>query len=120
LLPGLFAAYGTVFSGVPFWEERAGLVWTNVVRQAPNLFKTQFLPPASSFSSALLSTPIRPLLFQYDLTRAARAHSKELVETCPAGPPGSPHNSCDGTDAFVRIRTFYSPGKKQNDEEGKI
>ncbi len=101
-------AYGTVFSGVPFWEERSSLVWLNVVRQTPSQFKA-FLPPVqSSVSSFLLQAPVRPLLFQYDLTRAARAHSRELTETCPG--TSTPHNSCDGTDAFTRIKSFYTPG----------
>ena len=56
--------YGTTFNGYPFWEERASLVWVNMVRQAPQRFKTQFLPPAST-GSFLNQPPARPLLMQY-------------------------------------------------------
>jgi hypothetical protein len=102
------AAYGTVFNGYPFWEERAALVWLNMVRQAPSVFKQVFLPPTST-GSFLNQPPVKPLLWQYDLTRSARAHSKEKVEVCPNSGT-SPHNSCDGTDPFTRIATFYPPG----------
>lgn len=74
------------------------------------LFKTTFLPPSSPVNAFLLQAPVRPLIWQYDLNRAARFHSQEVVETCPNGPPGSPHNSCDGTGAFARIGRFYTPG----------
>jgi uncharacterized protein YkwD len=53
---------------------------------------------------------LQRVLWQYDLGRAARFHSQELIETCPNGAPGSPHNSCDGSDAFTRIAKFYTPG----------
>src|SRR5439155_15337796 len=46
--------------------------------------------------------PVPPLLWNDQLAQAARAHSEDMRDT-----PCFSHNSCDGTDPFKRIMSFY-------------
>jgi MYXO-CTERM domain-containing protein len=84
-------ALGQPNGDYPGYEERAVLYETNKAR----------VNPADEGWSSFSSQP--PLQWNYDLNRSARAHSIDMRDT-----PCFQHDSCDGTDTFARIQTFYT------------
>jgi len=75
----------------PSYEERAALYATNRAR----------VDPAGDGWASFAAVP--PLQWNVDLDRAARAHSLDMRDT-----PCFQHPSCDGTDPFARIATYYT------------
>jgi uncharacterized protein YkwD len=83
-------ALGEPTSDYPAYEERVALYATNRARVSPT---TEGWPtyPAEP-----------PFQWNYDLDRSSRAHSTDMRDT-----PCFQHPSCDGTDTFTRVLTFY-------------
>jgi uncharacterized protein YkwD len=85
------AALGQPNGDYPGYEERVVLYATNKARMDPS---------AEGWASFPAQPPFQ---WNYDLNRSARAHSIDMRDT-----PCFQHESCDGTDPFVRIKTFYT------------
>src|SRR4051812_14002256 len=85
------AALGQPNGDYPSYDERVVLYGTNRAR----------MDPAAEGWPAYPAQP--PLQWNYDLSRSARAHSADMRDT-----PCFEHNSCDGTDVFARIKSFYT------------
>jgi uncharacterized protein YkwD len=95
------SAGGVPVSGYPNWQERAVLVVTNAVRQAPQAYRATY----TSFTNILLPAnypAVAPLYWNESLNHAARAHAVDMATT-----PCFQHNSCDGTIWSDRIRSYY-------------
>ena len=98
------AGYGDAVDGYPGWEERILLVLVNECRMAPQEFRSRYL----NDSTILLTQnypAVNPLYWILDLNKSARFHSQDMASNC-----GLIHNSCDGTSAETRIRSFYKSG----------
>ncbi len=74
----------------PSYPERLALWKCNEAR----------MDPAATGWPAYPKVP--PLLWHDELAQAARAHSTDMRDT-----PCFQHNSCDGTDPFVRIQMYW-------------
>ena len=95
------SAGGVPISGYPNWQERAFLVITNAVRQAPQAYRSTY----TSFTNILLPAnypAVAPVYWNENLNHAARAHATDMATT-----PCFQHNSCDGTDGITRISSYY-------------
>jgi uncharacterized protein YkwD len=84
------AALGEPMGDYPGYEERVVLYATNRARVSP---ATEGWPSY---------TPQPPMQWSYQLNQSSRAHSLDMRDT-----PCFQHPSCDGTDPFARIQTFY-------------
>ncbi|MEA2700569.1 MAG: hypothetical protein QOI66_4840 [Myxococcales bacterium] len=85
------SSLGQPVGDYPNYDERVALYATNRAR----------VDPTAEGWPAYPAQP--PMQWQVDLNRSARAHSLDMRDT-----PCFQHNSCDGTDAFVRVKTFYT------------
>jgi hypothetical protein len=83
-------AHGRGMGDYPSYHERLVLYGSNRARS----------DPAAAGWDRYAAQP--PLQWDYQLNRAARAHSIDMRDT-----PCFQHSSCDGTDPFVRIRSYY-------------
>lgn len=88
----------------------ATIAFLNAARQAPAAWTAAYMGTTGARTAPFMLLPRQPPLYwSYDLTRSSRAHSTELIETCPNNPP-PPHFSCGGTESFdKRIGRFYAP-----------
>jgi hypothetical protein len=84
------AALGQPMGDYPSYEERVVLYGTNRARVAPTVEGWPSYPAQP------------PMQWNYDLNRAARAHSTDMRDT-----PCFQHNSCDGTETFTRVLSYY-------------
>lgn len=97
------AGNGDAVHGAPSYRERAILALVNACRQGPQAYRDAYLGDARILrASAYPAVP--PLYWTLPLQRSARAHSIDMATT-----PCFQHESCDGTDPFVRIASYY-PG----------
>ena len=97
------AGNGDSVHGYPTYRERAILALTNACRQGPQAYRDTYLAGARILRpSAYPAVP--PLYWTLPLNQSARAHSVDMAAT-----PCFQHESCDGTDPFERIRSYY-PG----------
>ena len=85
------AALGEPMGDYPAYEERVALYATNRARVSPTTEGWPSYPPQP------------PLQWNYDLNRSSRAHSLDMRDT-----PCFQHPSCDGTDTFTRVLTYYT------------
>ena len=85
------ATIGVPRNGHPTWEERLALYAADRARAEPG--KTGW----PDFPS------VPPLLWNDQLGQAALAHSVDMRDT-----PCFQHQSCDGTDPFMRIKSFFT------------
>ncbi|MBD3320953.1 MAG: hypothetical protein GF350_07670 [Chitinivibrionales bacterium] len=90
------------YPSFPSWRERGVHLWTNACRIDPAGFRDRYI---GNYSILLPSNYPRvgPLYRHIDLNRAARFHASEMANDC-----GMQHESCDGTSAGNRIRSYYS------------
>ncbi|KYQ96669.1 WSC domain-containing protein [Tieghemostelium lacteum] len=89
--------------GLPSWFERSNLVLVNAVRIAPKQYLkyyTQYHNQDILDEQVYPSVP--PLYYDESLGQASCAHSTDMAQT-----PCFSHPSCDGTDTFDRIRSYY-------------
>lgn len=98
------SGYGVPIDGFPSHEEWQLQLWTNAARVDPEAFGDEYSAGGCStgdFSEDEL-TPKAPLYADLDLTEVSREHSTDMAENgC------FQHESCDGTDTFVRIAGYY-------------
>lgn len=86
-------ALGETILGRPNYQERLALYMCNKSR----------VEPATSAENDWSEYPaVPPLLWHDNLAEAARAHSEDMRDT-----PCFQHNSCDGTDPFERMKSFW-------------
>jgi hypothetical protein len=85
------ASLGLPAGDYPNYDERVALYATNRARTDPTAEGWPTYPAQP------------PLLWQVDLNHSARVHSQDMHDT-----PCFQHNSCDGTDAFARVQTYYT------------
>ncbi len=97
------AGNGDSVQGYPTYRERAILALTNACRQGPQTYRDTYLAGARILRPAAYPA-VPPLYWTLPLNRSARAHSVDMATT-----PCFQHESCDGTDPFARIRSYY-PG----------
>ncbi len=100
--------YGIPVNGAPTWQERAVLVMTNAVRVDPTTYKATYgstYSPSMQQSNVLgsLYPAVAPMRWNDSLGQSARAHSVDMATT-----PCFQHNSCDGTNVFTRIKSYYT------------
>jgi hypothetical protein len=99
------AGYGDAVEGYPGWEERVLLVLVNECRMAPQEFRNKHLNDTTIL--LIQNYPaVNPLYWNLDLNKSARFHSLDMASNCGT----LIHNSCDGTSAETRIRSFYKSG----------
>ncbi len=97
-----YSGYGDPQDTLPSAFEREVLVMTNAVRMAPGAFKDTYIAGSSILSESMYPS-VAPLLYNHDLSRAARFHSVEMAKNC-----GMIHNSCDGSSFSARVKSFYT------------
>ncbi len=85
------AALGEPTGSYPDYDERVVLYATNRDR----------VDPAKAGWSSYPAVP--PLEWNYQLNESAREHSQDMHDT-----PCFQHNSCNGTDVFQRIESYYT------------
>lgn len=105
LLAVVGAGYGVPVDGFPSDEERSLVLWTNAARVAPKEFKTEYSAGGCSLAdfSDDEKTAKAPLYIDVALTEVARVHSKDMKDNgC------FQHESCDGTDTWVRVAKYYT------------
>lgn len=107
LLFSLVCGYGEPdATGHPTWQERANHVWLNAVRIAPSQYRNSYMAGYSPSPSGILTShypAVAPLYLEPKLVSSAFAHSNDMaINNCFS------HPSCDGTDTFVRIKSYYS------------
>ncbi len=85
------AALGEPTGDYPSYDERVVLYGTNRART----------DPAKAGWASYPAQP--PLQWNYALNESSRAHSVDMRDK-----PCFQHNSCDGTDCFARINSFYT------------
>lgn len=103
----LSAGYGEAdANGHPNYQERANHVFLNAVRIAPSQYKTTYMAGYSPSPSAILGSTypaVAPVYMEPKLINAAYAHSLDMATNgCFS------HNSCDGTDIWTRIGSYYT------------
>jgi uncharacterized protein YkwD len=99
------AGYGDVAEGYPNWEESVLLVLVNECRMAPQEFRNRYLNDTTVLLPQNYSA-VNPLYWNLDLNKSARFHSQDMAINCDT----LIHNSCDGTSAGTRIKSFYKSG----------
>ena len=93
LTPTAAWAYGEGDGDLPSSEERAVHLFTDRLRVDPDATDSEF----SNYP------PVAPLIFNQDLTEAARFHADDMAESdC------FQHESCDGTEFSARLQRYYS------------
>jgi len=96
---------GTPINGYPGWQERAMVVFTNMVRMAPVAYRDTYMAgyqyPTGDILEQYPAAP--PLFWNYELNQAARFHAEDLAFNCQT----LQHDSCDGTSWSTRIHGFY-------------
>jgi hypothetical protein len=100
----LWAGYGDPdadYPGLPSWQERTVIVLTNACRMDPVGYRDAHLG-APSILLPSNYPPVAPLRWNLALNRVARIHAEDMANNC-----GMQHNSCDGTNTFVRIKKYY-------------
>lgn len=101
----LYGGYGDQVNGYPNQKERDLHLATNMVRVAPQQFKTRYIGFFDILSPQIYP-PVDPIYLHYDLNRAGRAHAADMAARC-----GLSHTSCDGTTSWsTRIFSYYSDG----------
>jgi hypothetical protein len=93
------AALGEPNGDFPNYDERVVLYATNRAR----------VDPAKEGWSSYPAQP--PLQWNYQLNESSRAHSTDMRDT-----PCFQHNSCNGTDCFARVNSYYT-GQWSNEGE---
>lgn len=96
------AGYGDPSDGLPLRNEREVLLMTNAVRMAPEEFRDKYMPSTTILLPANYPA-VAPLWYNEKLYSTSHSHSADMASNC-----GLAHNSCDGTDWAVRIKTQYS------------
>jgi hypothetical protein len=101
MLPALvFAQAGVPEDGLPDYHERALYTIINASRMSPAEFGDRYI---TSGGNPLSSYPrVAPIVMHHDLNRAARYHADDMMACGKLS-----HNSCDGTSARDRVRSFY-------------
>jgi hypothetical protein len=93
LAPATAQAYGEGHGEIPNIEERAVHLFTDRLRVDPDATDSDF----SSYSA------VAPLIYNADLTEAARFHADDMaVNGC------FQHESCDGTEFGERLQRYYN------------
>jgi uncharacterized protein YkwD len=85
------SALGEPMGDFPGYEERVVLYATNRARVSPTVEGWPSYPAQP------------PMQWNYALNQSSRAHSLDMRNT-----PCFQHPSCDGTDPFVRVQTYYT------------
>lgn len=103
----LAGPYGVPVDGYPTAAERALLLWTNAARVDPEGFDDEYKAGyhPCGFADFLPDEQVAkaPMYLDVQLNRAARFHSEDMRDNgC------FQHESCDGTDTFARIGSFYT------------
>ncbi len=110
LVPSILLAsepgYGVPVDGKPTWNERSLQVLTNACRMDPTGLRDNFVLVPDILTPAVYPK-VAPVRWNPDLDRSSRFHADEMAGGCPFR-----HESCDGTDPFVRIRGYYTPPGK--------
>jgi hypothetical protein len=98
---------GTPVDGYPNWQERALIVFTNMVRMAPAEYRDTYMIAQGVQASGILDPAVypavHPLYRDHGLSQSARYHAEDMAYNC-----GLQHNSCDGTLWSVRIKRYYT------------
>jgi uncharacterized protein YkwD len=97
--PGAALALGQPNGDYPSYEERVVLYATNRARMDPSMEGWATYPAQP------------PLQWNYQLNQSARAHSLDMRDT-----PCFQHPSCDGTDPFMRINSYYTGSYRSEGE----
>ena len=93
LLPTTALAYGEKVDSYPSLDERQIHLFTDMLRVDPMAF----------WDGEGEYSPVRPLIYNFDLNRAAFAHAFDMnVNDC------FQHESCDGTPMQDRVDKYYS------------
>jgi len=105
--PAPLAGYGEPdASGHPVYQERANHVFLNAVRVAPSQYKTVYMAGYSPSPAGILGSTypaVAPLYLEPKLDASSYYHSNDMATNgC------FQHPSCDGTDTFVRIQSYYT------------
>ncbi len=98
------AGYGDPVGGFPSDAERALVLWTNAARVDPGAYTGDYREGGCGLDdfSADEKRAKAPLYIDVALTEAARYHSDDMRKNgC------FQHDSCDGTDTWVRIDRYY-------------
>ncbi len=104
LAASALAGYGDSRGGLPNPAERELHMWTNAVRMDPEAFRDDYPCDFDSFEEGE-KTPKMPLLWNYDLTDAARFHSDDMRDSGDFS-----HSSSDGTSFGERLSRYYEGG----------
>jgi len=98
----------------PSYDERSTGLWFNVARIGYKWYRDKYVcPVADSTCSRIFDgsgedeeqmSSVAPSFFSYNLNRAARAHSYDVVNHCWEGK--NDHNDCNGTDLITRGHKF--------------
>ncbi len=101
------AGYGdppAAYPGYPNWHERSLIVLTNACRFDPVGYRNAYVGAAyTTILQPSVYPAVGPVYWNIDLNRSSRAHATDMASKC-----GLQHNSCNGTDAFVRINSYYT------------
>eukprot|EP00026_Physarum_polycephalum_P007860 Phypoly_transcript_07930.p1 GENE.Phypoly_transcript_07930~~Phypoly_transcript_07930.p1 ORF type:complete len:494 (+),score=64.19 Phypoly_transcript_07930:61-1542(+) len=93
-------------SGHPTYMERANHVFLNAVRIAPSQYKQVYMAGYSPSPSGILGSTypaVPPVYLEPALVSSSFFHSNDMAtHNCFS------HPSCDGTDTFQRIESYYS------------
>ena len=96
---------GDPINGYPNWHERVMLVFTNMVRMAPQEYRDEYMTSFTFPNGGILNSypPVPPLHWNYGLNQASRHHASDMAYNCGR----LQHDSCDGTPWHERILSFY-------------
>jgi hypothetical protein len=89
------------YPDLPNWQERATIVLTNACRMDPVGYRDEYVGDYQILLPGSYPA-VRPLYWQVDLNRAARAHAGDMSQNC-----GLQHNSCNGDSWSARITSYY-------------
>ncbi len=106
-----FGGYGDPdpsYPDMPSWEERAVIVLVNACRMDPTGFRDKYVGNVQILLPQNYPA-VGPLYWNVNLNRAARDHSIDMAQNC-----GMQHNSCDGTPAGTRVKTYYPSYRAEN------
>ena len=93
--------YGEVDDGLPTWEQREMIVYTNFVRVDPTHWSDEYPCSVNSFTSSE-KQPKDPLLYHHGLTEIAQLHTEEMNRYDFLA-----HESRDGTEFATRVWPYY-------------
>jgi len=93
-------------SGHPTYNERANHVFLNAVRIAPSQYKQVYMSGYSPSPASILGSTypaVHPVYLEPNLVSSSYFHSNDMAtNNCFS------HPSCDGTDTFARIKSYYT------------